>query len=85
MQTQTRYLQTAAYARLKNVQLGYTLPQSIFSGIGIQKLRFFVLAENLLTISPMKEHSTIDPETYFSDMKIYPMQRSFSFGASVTF
>ncbi len=85
MQAQTKYMQNTAYARLKSVQIGYTFPQKLFNGISLEKLRVFALVENLLTISPMKKHSTIDPEIYFSDVKIYPLQRSISFGASVTF
>lgn len=85
MQTQTKYLQNAAYLRLKNVQVGYTLPRGLLDKVGIQKLRAFVLVENIFTVSPLKRHSTIDPETFFSDMKIYPMQRSYSGGISLTF
>lgn len=85
MQTQTKYLQNAAYMRLKNIQVGYTLPDHLKNSIGLQKLRIFALVENIFTISPLKKHSTIDPETFFSDMKIYPMQRSYSLGVNLTF
>lgn len=84
MQTQTKYLQNAAYMRLKNIQIGYTLPHDILGRIGFQKLRIFALVENVFTITPLRKHSTIDPEISISDMKIYPLQRGYSFGINVT-
>lgn len=87
--TQTRYLQNGAYARLKNIQLGYTLPQSVINKLHIQKLRVFVSAENVLTITSLS--SGFDPETAYSSYtndnsgKTYPLQTTISFGANVTF
>ncbi len=85
LQTQTKYLQNAAYVRLKNIQIGYTLPSDILDVIGVKKFRVFVMADNILTLSPLSEHTNIDPELFFSDMKIYPMQRGYSVGVNVTF
>lgn len=88
-QTQTRYLQNGAYARLKNIQLGYTLPQPVINKLHIQKLRVFVSAENVLTITSLP--SGFDPETAYSSYtdnnsgKTYPLQTTLSFGANVTF
>lgn len=86
-QTQTRYLQSAAYARLKNVQLGYTLPSSIASKLGIAKLRFYISGENLLTFTKMIK--TFDPETValagWNDGKTYPLAKVYSCGISVNF
>lgn len=88
-QTQTRYLQNGAYARLKNIQLGYTLPQQVINKLHIQKLRVFVSAENVLTITSLP--SGFDPETAYSSYtdnnsgKTYPLQTTISFGANVTF
>lgn len=45
----TRYLLNAAYLRLQNVQLGYSLPSRVLDKIHLQKLRFFVSGENLFT------------------------------------
>ncbi len=83
-QTQTKYLQSAAYLRLKNIQLGYTLPHSLLGKLSVQKFRVYAMIENVFTLSPLKKHSTLDPETFFSDMKIYPLQRSYSFGLNIT-
>ena len=86
-QTQTRYLQNAAYARLKNVTLGYTLPSSIFERININKLRVFVSGENLATITGLSE--MYDPETIdvgsWGGGKTYPLPTTISMGLSVTF
>ena len=41
---QTRYLQNGAYARLKNIQLGYTFPTHIINKLHMQKLRVYVLS-----------------------------------------
>ena len=50
----------AAYVRLKNIAIGYTIPKSLTSKIGIQKLHLSMNAQNLLTLSPL---TFIDPET----------------------
>ncbi|WP_374163222.1 SusC/RagA family TonB-linked outer membrane protein [Arcticibacter sp. MXS-1] len=52
-QNQTRYLQNAAYIRLKNVQLGYTLPASLAKKAHISNIRLFVTGENLWSWSPL--------------------------------
>lgn len=50
----------ASYIRLKNIQLGYTLPQTISRRIGMNKLRIFASGQNLLTFS---KNSFVDPES----------------------
>lgn len=85
--TQTRYLQNAAYCRLKNLTLGYTLPTELTQKFYVQNLRFFISAENLLTITDLTDLT--DPELlgagYDSIGKTYPLQKTISFGLSVTF
>ena len=81
--TQTRYLLNAAYLRMKNLQIGYTLPQSLVSKAGLGNVRFFVSAENLFTITDLP--SQFDPETIDTDYgNGYPLSRTFSFGVNVT-
>lgn len=80
---QTRYLQNAAYARIKNVQIGYNLPVSVLKKVSIEKLRFFMNAENVATWTKMI--STLDPEFSTSDGKLYPLQRVWAFGMNLTF
>jgi hypothetical protein len=54
------YIFSASYLRLKNIQLGYTLPTQTTSKVGIKKLRLYVNAQNLFTLSNV---SFIDPES----------------------
>jgi len=82
--TQTAYLQNAAYMRLKNLQLGYTLPKSLINKIGLQNV--YVSGENLLTITGLSD--TMDPETAGIGKQggtVYPLSRVYSFGLSVNF
>lgn len=52
-QNQTRYLQNAAYIRLKTIQLGYTLPVSLVKRVGMNSMRLFMTGENLWSWSPL--------------------------------
>lgn len=94
-ETQTRYLQDASYIRLKNFQLGYTLPASIIRKIGITNCRIFVSGENLWTGTKLSK--LFDPETISggntdnnasapikSGGNAYPLSRTWSFGLSVS-
>lgn len=82
-QVQTRYLQNAAYIRLKNLQIGYTLPQSLTRKWFIEKCRIFFSGENLWTgTSLLKQY---DPETLGTwHGNGYPLSSTYSFGISVT-
>ena len=55
----TRYLQSGAYLRLQNIQLGYTFPQSIVSKLKLQKVRVALSGENLITFTKLPHG--IDP------------------------
>ncbi len=54
------YLLNGAYLRVKDIQLGYTLPKRLTTKVGVQKLRISLNAQNLLTLS---KNSFIDPES----------------------
>ena len=86
-QCQTKYLQNAAYMRLKNLQIGYTLPRKIVQKMGVQNLRFFASGENLLTITDLVKF--FDPETIesgsFAHGYAYPLSRTYAFGLNITF
>ena len=88
-QTQTRYLQNAAYCRLKNLTLGYTLPKDFTRKFYVENLRIFASAENLLTITGFTDIS--DPELIGAGYnngdlgKTYPLSKTMSLGLSVTF
>lgn len=84
-QVQTRYLQNAAYLRLKNLQLGYSLPSSMVQKAGMSKVRLFVSGQNLLTFTKMT--TLFDPETIGGNSRgnVYPLTKVYSFGLNVTF
>lgn len=85
-ESQSGYLQNAAYCRLKNVTLGYTLPSALTQKFYVNNLRLFVSAENLFTITSLSD--TFDPETVGIgnyDGCTYPLSKTVSFGLSVTF
>jgi hypothetical protein len=52
-QVQTRYLQNGAYARLKNVQIGYTLPQSALNWVHLKRARLYFSGENIYTMTSL--------------------------------
>ena len=85
--TQTRYLQNGAYCRLKNLTLGYTFPKSWTQKAGIDYLRLYFSADNLLTFTSLS--SIFDPEAtgsmYSDPGKLYPLQRVLSVGVNINF
>ncbi|SHK13736.1 TonB-linked outer membrane protein, SusC/RagA family [Reichenbachiella agariperforans] len=83
------YIEDGSYLRLKNIQLGYTLPNSILDRIGANTWRFYVSAENVITLT---NYSGADPEigaiSAFDiaiDRGVYPQARTFRVGTSITF
>ncbi|WP_233509393.1 TonB-dependent receptor [Pedobacter chinensis] len=83
------YLFDGHYIRLKNIQLGYTIPAKLSQKIGIQKFRVFANAQNLLTFSA---NSWIDPESSEFDSNMsgsansarnYPTLKYYGFGFNV--
>ena len=85
---QSRYLQNAAYCRLKNIQIGYTLPKTWTEKAGMSSVRVYVSGDNLLTFSDIT--GIFDPEaigsTYDANNgKLYPLQRVISVGLNVNF
>jgi TonB-linked SusC/RagA family outer membrane protein len=87
-QLQTRFVQNAAYMRLKSLTIGYTLPSNITERIAISKARVYISGENLLTITPLTK--LIDPEALVTDGtwgvgKLHPIRKVYSMGINVTF
>lgn len=80
---QTKYLKSAAYLRLKNITIGYALPDKLLEKVHISNLRFFVTGENLYEWSGIKKH--IDPEATGSRGYSYPFHRKLSVGMNLTF
>jgi len=80
-QSSDRYLQNAAYARLKNVTIGYTFPELIIKNSGFSKFRIYFSGENLATITDLI--SAYDPESL--NNQVYPISRKLSLGLSISF
>ena len=96
-QAQTKYLQDVSYIRLKNLQLGYTLPQTFVKKAGLSNVRVFLSGENLWSSSPLyKVTKDLDIENIGRSDAIltdggsgngnnYPILKTFSLGLSATF
>lgn len=88
------YLFDAAYARLKNVQLGYTLPHAISKRAGMQKARLYLTGQNLITLSKLdfldpemsEFNSNVDPNAAGANSaRAYFMPMFFGVGLDLTF
>jgi hypothetical protein len=87
------FVEKGSYLRLKNVQLGYTLPAAALEKVGVSRLRVYVSAANLFTVT---KYSGVDPEigtssetgqqtAYGVDDGSYPSQRTFLLGINLHF
>ena len=79
----TFWLKNVSYCRLKNLQLGYSLPKSALEFLHVNKLRVYYSCENLFTIDDLDIN--VDPEATSQRLSSYPLLRTHSFGLSVTF
>jgi hypothetical protein len=76
---------SGAYLRLKNFQLGYTIPRNITKKVLISNAKIYVSGENLLTFSKLL---ILDPESTGGrngDGRTYPISRVWSFGLNINF
>ncbi|MEQ2602360.1 SusC/RagA family TonB-linked outer membrane protein, partial [Phocaeicola vulgatus] len=99
--TSSEWLEDGSYLRLQTLTLGYTLPHTVLNKIHIEKLRIYLTATNLFTITG---YSGIDPEVnatptgqsgFYSNLRVfptlnmdfgtYPRARTFTLGANITF
>ncbi|RZK52047.1 MAG: TonB-dependent receptor [Pedobacter sp.] len=80
------FIEDGSYFRIKTLQVGYSLPKSLVSKAGLNKLRFYVMANNLLTLT---KYTGYDPEigggSYGVDRGFYPQARTFFAGLNVGF
>lgn len=84
-----RFIEDGSFLRVKNLQIGYSLPDRILEKMDIGKFRFYVSASNLLTFT---NYSGLDPEIGSRgtleigiDRGFYPVSRNFIAGVNVTF
>lgn len=77
------YIEDASYLRLKNVTLGYTLPERFINGL---QTRIYLTGQNLLTLT---DYSGMDPEVGLSnnglDLGMYPVARTYMVGIDISF
>ena len=74
----SRFVEDASYLRLRNVQIGYTIPRTVMNKMNFaQNIRFYVSGINLLTIT---KYSGLDPE-----VDGIPPTRQFIFGVNAAF
>ena len=87
-QKQSRYLQNGAYMRLKNMQLGYTLPKAIVDKMSLSRVRLYFSGDNLFTLTGRFPKS-LDPETATTGDrghgKSMSAQSIYAFGLEVEF
>lgn len=88
---ETRFVEDADYVRIQNLTLGYTLPKSLISKIGMSNARVFIQGQNLHVFTGYKG---LDPELNVSrtsnltsgvDLNTNPLNRTYAFGVNVTF
>lgn len=82
---QTKYMLSGAYARLKNLTVGYTFPSAKVKKIKIERLRIYFTGDNLFEVSSVGKY--FDPEAVNEGSKAwaYPFQRKFAFGLNLDF
>ncbi|TKG95872.1 SusC/RagA family TonB-linked outer membrane protein [Puteibacter caeruleilacunae] len=76
-------IENGAYIRLKNVELGYTVPKELTQRIGLEKIRIYASGQDVWEYHKFDRGPDVDPEhgsTFF-----YPLTRGYSFGVNVTF
>jgi len=82
LQPNSFFIMDASFLRLKNAEVGYTLPVYVSKKIGISDVRFYLRGNNLYTWSHLKSGS-FDPEQ--NSPTAYPTMRNYSIGLNITF
>ena len=81
-QLSTYWQRDMSFLRLKDAEIGYTLPESMTKKWGLSKIRFYIQGKNLITFSDFK---LWDPEVNANYGNVYPLIRTFAIGANVNF
>jgi TonB-linked SusC/RagA family outer membrane protein len=82
------YIEDGSYLRMKNLQIGYTIPENILSKVNVKSLRIYLQGVNLFTLS---KYSGLDPELGGDDQNFgidagnYPLVRQFLVGLNLNF
>lgn len=78
-----KWVRNASYCRLKNMVIGYTLPDFITKKLNIGSLRLYVSGQNLFTICGF--YKGYDPEVSYGGGDFYPIMQTFTFGLDLKF
>jgi plasmid maintenance system killer protein len=71
-----------SFVRIKNIQLGYTVPSKLLNRMGVTKLRIVGSAENIGTLTAFRG---LDPEKLGDDNNVYPINKSYSLAINLSF
>lgn len=80
----TFWVKSADYLRVKNAEIGYTLPKSLISVIGLSYFRVYANGMNLYTWDGLDDYQ-VDPEIGDGNGAMYPIQKIWNFGLDVRF
>ncbi|HEY8660851.1 MAG TPA: TonB-dependent receptor [Hanamia sp.] len=85
----TYWVRNSNYMRLKNVEIGYNLPQKFTKKVGIDAFRVYASGLNILTLTGLKDFDPESPNTangsIWVNSQVYPLNKTYSFGLTVTF
>ena len=81
--TSTHWIKSASYFRIKNVNLGYNMPDTWFRSGGLSGVRIYVSGQNLLTLT--KAWKGFDPEIDDANAQFYPLMKTYTVGLNVNF
>ncbi len=81
-----RWVLDGRYMRLKNIQLGFTVPESIMSKVKVSRARIYVSGQDLLTVSGMGVFNKVFNPEYVNNVNFtYPFPATLAFGMNVSF
>jgi TonB-linked SusC/RagA family outer membrane protein len=85
----TYWVRNSNYMRLKNLEIGYSLPQTFLKKFGLEAFRVYASGLNLLTLTGLKDFDPESPNTapgsIWVNSQVYPLNKTLSFGLTVTF
>lgn len=80
----TFYIQDASYLRMKNLEIGYSLPSSLINKVGLSKLRIFLSGQNILTFTKLENFDPERARGRNTDQNV-PLYKVYTFGLNVKF
>jgi len=85
----TYYVRSSDYLRLKNIEIGYNVPDNLTKKLGLQALRIYASGQNFLTFTGMKDFDPESPDdasgSIWVNSEVYPLNKTTTIGLNVTF